>query len=121
MVWKNKFHERINQLWKHAKEQNRKITQTEYAKRLGVTRNALMGWLRGSGQPDVDGLVRIATRENVSLAWLRGDERPRTENELLQDEQALVMNITVVGSIAVCSLEPPVRNYNMLARAIRAQ
>ena len=33
----------------------------------------------------------------------------------------LCLNITVVGSIAVCSPEPPVRNYNMLARAIRAQ
>ena len=70
MVWKNKFHERINQLWKHAKEQNRKITQTEYAKRLGVTRNALMGWLRGSGQPDADGFVRIAEVEKVSLTYV---------------------------------------------------
>ena len=90
MVWKNKFHERINELWKRAKEQNRKMTQTEYARRLGVTRNALLGWLRGSGQPDVDGLVRIATIENVSLSWLMGDERPKAEDELLQDELALV-------------------------------
>ncbi|MBO6290988.1 MAG: helix-turn-helix transcriptional regulator [Selenomonas sp.] len=89
MVWKNKFHERINELWKRAKEQS-KMTQTEYARWLGVTRNALLGWLRGSGQPDVDGLVRIATIENVSLSWLMGDERPKAENELLQDELALV-------------------------------
>ena len=50
MVWKNKFHERINELWKRAKDQNHKMTQTEYARRLGVTRNALLGWLRGSGR-----------------------------------------------------------------------
>jgi len=90
MVWKNKFHERINELWKRVKEQNRKITQAEYARRIGVTRNTLMGWLRGSGQPDVDGLVRIATIENVSLSWLMGDERPKAEGELLQDEMALI-------------------------------
>ena len=90
MVWKNKFHERINELWKRAKNQNRKMTQTEYARRFGATRNALLGWLRGSGQPDVDGLVRIATIENVSLSWLTGEERPKAENELLQDELALV-------------------------------
>lgn len=90
MVWKNKFHERINELWKRAKEQDRKITQTDYARRLGVTRNALLGWLRGTGQPDVDGLVRIACTENVSLSWLMGDERPQDESELLQDEQALL-------------------------------
>ena len=90
MVWKNKFHERINELWKRAKDENRKLTQTEYARRLGVTRNALMGWLRGSGQPDTDGLVRIASTENVSLSWLLGDERPEAQSELLQDEQALL-------------------------------
>lgn len=90
MMWKNKFHKRINELWERAKNQNHKMTQTEYARRLGVTRNALLGWLRGSGQPDVDGLVRIASTENVSLSWLMGDARPKAECELLQDEQALV-------------------------------
>ena len=90
MVWKNKFHERINELWKRAKDQNHKMTQVEYARRLGVTRNAFLGWLRGSGQPDVDGLVRIASTENVSLSWLMGDERPKAENELLQDEQTML-------------------------------
>ena len=98
MVWKNKFHERINELWKRAKEQKSKMTQTEYARRLGVTRNALLGWLRGSGQPDVDGLVRIATIENVSLSWLMGDERPRNENELLQDEQTLLHSFRSINS-----------------------
>ena len=34
MVWKNKFHERINALWKRAKKQKSKMTQTEYARRL---------------------------------------------------------------------------------------
>ncbi|MBO6294070.1 MAG: helix-turn-helix transcriptional regulator [Selenomonas sp.] len=81
MVWKNKFHERINELWKRAKGQNHKMTQVEYAKRLGVTRNKLVGWLRGSGQPDTDGLVRIASTENVSLAWLLGDERHEDKDE----------------------------------------
>ena len=81
MVWKNKFHERINELWKRAKDQNHKMTQVEYAKRLGVTRNTLMGWLRGSGQPDTDGLVRIASIENVSLYWLLGDERHEDKDE----------------------------------------
>ena len=90
MVWKNKFHERINELWKRAKDENRKMTQAEYAEHLGVTRNAFTGWLRGTGQPDTDGLVRIASTENVSLSWLLGDERPEAQSELLQDEQALL-------------------------------
>ena len=98
VVWKNKFHERINELWKRAKDQNHKMTQTEYARRLGATRNALLGWLRGSGQPDVDGLVRIATIENVSLSWLMGDERPRNDNELLQDVQTRLHSFRSINS-----------------------
>ena len=80
----------INELWKRAKDENHKITQTEYAARFGVTRNALLGWLRGTGQPDTEGIVRIATKENVSLAWLLGDERPADKGELVQDEQQLL-------------------------------
>ena len=90
MIWKNKFHERINELWKRAKDANRKITQAEYAARFGVTRNALLGWLRGNGQPDTEGIVRIAATENVSLAWLLGDERLAGQGELPQDEQHLL-------------------------------
>ena len=86
MVWKNKFHERINELWERAKDRNYKLTQAEYAQKLGVTRNALMGWLRGSGQPDADGFVRIATVENISLTWLMGDERPMKQERLLSEE-----------------------------------
>ena len=90
MVWKSKFHERINELWQRAKGKNHKMTQVEYARRFGVTRNALLGWLRGSGQPDADGFVRIAGIEKVSLCWLLGDERIAGDEELFPDEQALL-------------------------------
>ena len=90
MVWKNKFHERINELWKRAKGQNSKLTQAEYAGYLGVTRNALLGWLRGSGQPDTDGLVRIASTENISLSWLLGAECSGDKDESPQDEQEIL-------------------------------
>ena len=90
MIWKNKFHERINELWERAKDRNYKLTQTEYAQKLGVTRNALMGWLRGSGQPDADGFVRVANVENVSLTWLLGDDRPVEQEKLLSEEFDLI-------------------------------
>jgi len=66
MIWKNKFHERINELWERAKEQNSKMTQVEYVRRLGVTRNALLGWLRGTGQPDAVVLSKISHRSGSS-------------------------------------------------------
>ena len=89
---KSIFQKRINELWQRAKNRNRKLSQTEFSERFGVTRNALLGWLRGTGQPDADGFVRIACSENVSLAWLLGDDRPQSEKELSRDEIEL-MNI----------------------------
>ena len=87
---KSIFQKRINELWKQAKDRNRKLSQTEFSEHFGVTRNALLGWLRGTGQPDADGFVRIACSENVSLAWLLGDDRPQSEKELCRDEIELL-------------------------------
>ena len=90
MIWKNKFHERINELWERAKDRDYKLTQTEFSKRFGATRNAFIGWLRGSGQPDADGFVTIARSENVSLSWLLGDDRPQIKGELFPKERELL-------------------------------
>ena len=90
MMWKNIFQERINELWEQAKDKDYKLTQTEFSGRFGVTRNAFLGWLRGTGQPDADGFVRIACSENVSLAWLLGDDRPQSKTDLCQDEMELL-------------------------------
>ena len=87
---KSIFQKRINELWQRAKNRNRKLSQTEFSERFGVTRNALLGWLRGTGQPDADGFVRVACSENVSLAWLLGDDRPQSEKELCRDEIELL-------------------------------
>ena len=90
MKWKNTFHEKINELWEAAKDRDHHITQEAFAQRLGVTRNALRGWLSGAGQPDADGFVRIADRENVSLEWLLGDERKNVVALRTSDESLLL-------------------------------
>ena len=91
MNWKNTFHKRINELWEKAKDRDYRLTQAEYARRLGVTRNSLLGWLRGAGQPDADGFVRIAAIECVSLEWLLGDNRQTDCSTLEQTERNLLM------------------------------
>ena len=50
------------------------------------------------GQPDTDGLVRIASTENVSLSWLLGDERHFDKNELHQDEQVMLQIYRSISS-----------------------
>jgi len=75
MEWKTAFHKNINTLWERAKDKNYRLSMEAYAAYLGTTRSSLRGWLAGKGQPDTEGLVRIATVESVSLAWLVGDKR----------------------------------------------
>ncbi|MBO6205151.1 MAG: helix-turn-helix transcriptional regulator [Selenomonas sp.] len=75
MIWKNTFHQRINELWERAKDKDYRLTMEAYAKHIGTTRSSLRGWLAGKGQPDAEGFVRVATTENVSLEWLLGDQR----------------------------------------------
>lgn len=70
------FHMRMKQLLERfqnetEKEGNR-ASQEEYANHLGISYNALRGWIRGIGQPDTDTLAHIADVENVSADWLIG-------------------------------------------------
>ena len=99
MDWKNNFHKRINELWEKAKDRDYRLTQAEYAKRLGVTRNSLLGWLRGAGQPDADGFVRIAAIECVSLEWLLGDNRKADSSILEPTERDLLMYYRGITSL----------------------
>ena len=70
--YSSKFQQRINELFRRAQGEDPKLTKSLYASRVGATLNALRGWLRGSGQPDADGLARIAAAESVSVDWLVG-------------------------------------------------
>ena len=90
MVWKNTFHQKINELWERAKDKDYRLTLEAYAKRIGTTRSAL-------GQPDADGFVRLAAIEDVSLAWLLGDDREF--KEYTQQEQALLQRFRFLSDI----------------------
>jgi len=66
------FKERIYELWEKAKDENYKITQTEFAAQFGATRNQLKGWIAGTGEPNSEMLKKIAERYNVSTDFLLG-------------------------------------------------
>lgn len=70
--YSSKFQERMNELFSRAQDEDPKLTKSQYAAKIGATLNALRGWLSGSGQPDADGLARIADAESVSVDWLVG-------------------------------------------------
>jgi len=97
MVWKNVFHQRINELWERAKDKDYRLTLEIYAQRIGTTRSGLRGWLAGKGQPDADGFVKVATAEDVSLAWLLGDNREFKKHS--QQEIALLQHFRYLSDI----------------------
>ena len=97
MVWKNVFHQRINELWERAKDRDYRLTLESYAQHIGTTRSALRGWLAGKGQPDAEGFVRVAAAEDVSLPWLLGDRREFKEYS--PQERALLQRFRCLSDI----------------------
>jgi len=72
------FTERFNVLYQEAKDKDYKITQTEFAKRFGATRNQVTGWLDGRSEPDIEMLKKIATISDISIEWLTGNSNVRS-------------------------------------------
>ena len=66
----------INRLKNIMKE--RKITQTELAKRTGIRQSSISDWLNDRYEPKQDKVYIIAKALNVSPAWLLGYDEPST-------------------------------------------
>ena len=70
------FQQRINELFRREADrleaEGERMTRQDYATRVGTTVSSLRGWLGGTGQPDTNGLARIAKVEKVSVDWLVG-------------------------------------------------
>ena len=53
-----------------------KLTQTAFAKRVGVTRDVVASWENGRVEPP-EAVIRLLCREQgVSYAWLKSGEEP---------------------------------------------
>lgn len=69
----------INRLKSIMKE--RKITQTELAKRTGIRQSSISDWLNDRYEPKQDKVYIIAKALNVSPAWLLGYDENISTNE----------------------------------------
>lgn len=69
----------INRLKSIMKE--RKITQTELAKRTGIRQSSISDWLNDRYEPKQDKVYIIAKALNVSPAWLLGYDENIPTNE----------------------------------------
>lgn len=73
--------------------QMRKMTQEEFASRLGVTAQAVSKWERGNGMPDVSLLAGICKVLGVSAASLIGVEESVVENGNIISDREIKNNM----------------------------
>lgn len=55
-----------------------KISQTELAKRTGISQSSISDWLNNRYEPKQDKVYLLANALNVSPAWLLGYDEPNT-------------------------------------------
>ena len=69
------------------------ITQSVFAKRLGVSQQAVGGWEKDIAYPNIDTLKQIAKYFNVSIDYLLDNENENTKKELtLNEKQTKLIN-----------------------------
>lgn len=73
--------------------QMRKMTQEEFASRIGVTAQAVSKWERGSGMPDVSLLAGICKVLGVSAGFLIGAEESIVENGNITADREIKNNM----------------------------
>ena len=73
--------------------QMRKMTQEEFASRLGVTPQAVSKWERGNGMPDVSLLAGICKVLGVSAGALIGVEESVVENGNISTDREIKNNM----------------------------
>ncbi len=73
--------------------QMRKMTQEEFASRIGVTAQAVSKWERGNGLPDVSLLAGICSVLGVSASSLIGADEKVVENGNLAAEREIKNNM----------------------------
>lgn len=67
------FHDRINELYEEARDQNYRIGRKKFAEMCGVRRWQMHGWLNRTGSPNAATLRQVAKACKVSVSWLVGE------------------------------------------------
>lgn len=80
------FFDRFKILYKEFRRSDYKDNgRIAFAKKLGVSRGQISGWLDGTGSPDFETLKNISKKLKVSTLWLIGEIDER-EPKLMQSE-----------------------------------
>lgn len=69
--------DQLLELYEENRDENYKIGRTAFAKKCGITRGQLDGYLRGSGEKLWNTLRTIAKNNQVTVSWLLGETETR--------------------------------------------
>lgn len=79
---------------------NRGMTQTDLAKKLGVTKSMISAYESGTRQPSYGSLVKLATYFGVTMDYLFGFEGKKyIDASGLTDPQCILMNEVIAAFI----------------------
>lgn len=92
--------ERIASLIKTLRQKDN-LTQNEFAKKYGVTYQAVSKWENGKNLPDVALLKEICSEHNISLDEILGSQVPKKKNKNLI---ILISTLVVLTLIIVCTI-----------------
>lgn len=71
--------DQLFELYEECRDKNYKIGRTAFAKKCGITRGQLDGYLKGSGEKLWETLRTIARNNHVSVSWLLGETKRRCD------------------------------------------
>jgi transcriptional regulator with XRE-family HTH domain len=77
---------------------DKRLTQTDLAKILNVSPQAVQQWLTGKTMPKGKRLLALATALNVSQIWLLGDDR---KNSIKEDAVEYTVNCDGLSKDAI--------------------
>ena len=82
-IVKNERSKILAQKIKHLRKIN-KLSQEEFAKKIGVTKSAIGHWELGTREISYTYLEKIANFFNVSISYLLGERESKNENEIIE-------------------------------------
>ena len=87
------FQERLNFLLK-----DNNMFQSDLAKYVGYTTQAISRWCRGETEPDLNSLIKIANFFDVSTDYLLGNEKKKEDNEKIKNIEKEALRKVLVNN-----------------------
>lgn len=79
--------------------ENSNLSQSEIARRLGIGRSTISGWLKGEYEPNSENIFKLARFFDVSEAWLLGfvDDKHDLKTFNIKPKEVLALDVPLLN------------------------